>query len=90
RWLVPWDREAGVASVRKTGRLGVLHEASRTAGFGAEVAAEVAEAAFGALDAPPVRVAGADLPIAFSAQIEAEVYSAQGRLSAALDRVLSF
>ncbi|HEX8384724.1 MAG TPA: thiamine pyrophosphate-dependent enzyme [Rubricoccaceae bacterium] len=90
RTLVPWDREAVLASVRKTGRLVVLHEATRTAGFGAEVAAEVAEAAFAHLDAPPVRVGGADLPIAFSKQIEAEVYSAKARLGAAVARTLAY
>ena len=90
RTLVPWDRAAVLASVRKTGRLVVLHEASRTAGFGAEVAAQIAEEAFDALDAPPVRVAAEDLPIAFSKQIEGEVYSARAKLSAALDRVLAY
>jgi 2-oxoisovalerate dehydrogenase E1 component len=90
RTLVPWDREAVLASVRKTGRLLVLHEAARTGGFGAEVAAEVTEAAFVHLDAPPVRVASDDLPIAFSKQIEAEVYSARARLDAGIERVLAF
>ncbi len=90
RTLVPWDRAAVLASVARTSRLLVLHEAARTSGFGAEVAAEVAEAAFGRLDAPPVRVAGADLPIAFSKQIEAEVYSARARLDAGIERVLAF
>lgn len=90
RTLVPWDRPAVLASVQKTHRLVVLHEAGRTGGFGAEVAAEVAEAAFGHLDAPPVRVGGADLPIPFSKALEAEVYSARARLDAALDRTLAF
>jgi 2-oxoisovalerate dehydrogenase E1 component len=90
RTLVPWDREAVLQSVRKTGRLLVVHEAARTGGFGAEVAAEVAEAAFVHLDAPPVRVGGADLPIPFSKAIEADVYSATARLAAAARRVLSF
>ncbi len=90
RTLVPWDREAVLASVEKTGRLVVLHEATRTGGFGAEVAAEISEAAFGHLDAPPVRVGGADLPIAFSKQIESEVYTAESRLSAAVDRTLNY
>ncbi len=90
RTLVPWDRETVLASVRKTGRLVVLHEAARTGGFGAEVAAEVAEAAFADLDAPPVRIGGADLPIAFSKAIESEIYSAQSRLDAAARRVLAY
>ena len=87
---IPWDREAVLASVRKTGRLVVLHEATRTGGFGAEVASEIAEAAFAHLDAPPVRVGGADLPIAFSKQIESEVYTAESRLADAVDRTLAF
>jgi len=90
RTLVPWDRAAVLQSVRRTGRLLVVHEAARTGGFGAEVAAEVAEAAFVHLDAPPVRVGGADLPIPFSKAIEADVYSATARLAAAARRVLSF
>ncbi|MEM6288836.1 MAG: transketolase C-terminal domain-containing protein, partial [Bacteroidota bacterium] len=79
-----------LASVRKTGRVLVLHEAARTGGFGGEVAAEIAEAAFGYLDAPPTRLGGADLPIAFSKAIEDEVYSAKARLGAALDRLLAY
>ena len=49
RSLKPWDEEAVLSSVRKTGRLVVVHEASRMCGFGAEVAATVAERAFDAL-----------------------------------------
>ncbi len=90
RTLVPWDRAAVLASVEKTGRLLVLHEAARTGGFGAEVAAEVAEAAFVHLDAPPARVGGADLPIPFSKAIEADVYSARARLADAARGVLAF
>ena len=90
RTLVPWDREAVLASARKTGRLLVLHEAARTGGFGAEVAAEVAQQAFAHLDAPPVRVGGADLPIPFSKALEAEVYSARARLGHAARDLLAY
>jgi 2-oxoisovalerate dehydrogenase E1 component len=90
RTLVPWDRAAVLRSVGKTGRLVVLHEASRTAGFGAEVAAEVAESAFAWLDAPPVRVASEDTPIPFSQALESRVYSARAKLAAALDRALAY
>ena len=62
RSLKPWDEEAVLASVRKTGRVVVVHEASRTCGFGAEVAATIAEKAFGSLKAQPVRLAGPDVP----------------------------
>ncbi len=90
RTLAPWDRETVLASVRKTSRLLVLHEAPLTAGFGAEVAAWVAEMGFSLLDAPPVRVAGEDLPVPFSKGLETEVYSARGRLRSALESLLVY
>lgn len=70
RTLKPWDEEAVLGSVAKTGRLVVVHEASRTAGFGAEVAATVAEKAFDALRAPVVRLCGPDAPAAASWALE--------------------
>lgn len=61
RTLLPLDRQAVLASVRRTGRLCVVHEDTLTMGLGAEVAALVCEAAFDELVAPPVRVAMADI-----------------------------
>jgi pyruvate/2-oxoglutarate/acetoin dehydrogenase E1 component len=63
RTLVPLDEETVLASVRKTGRLVIAHEATRTGGFGGEVAAVVAEKAFAHLRAPILRVASLDAPI---------------------------
>lgn len=60
RSLVPFDADAVVSSVDKTGRLVVVHEAPRTAGFGAEVAATVAERCLYSLEAPIQRVTGWD------------------------------
>ena len=60
--LVPFDEETVVGSVKRTGRAVIVHEAVRTAGFGAEIAARVAEAAFFELHAPVVRVTGWDAP----------------------------
>ena len=90
RTLVPWDREAVRASLERTGRLLVLHEAARTSGFGAEIAAQMAEAAFTLLDAPPVRVAAEDLPVPFSKGLEDNIYSAQAKLRSALEKLLAF
>lgn len=60
--LVPFDEATVVASVKRTGRAVVVHEATKTAGFGAEIAARVAESAFYHLLAPVARVAGWDAP----------------------------
>lgn len=59
--LKPWDAETVLASVRRTGRLVIVHEAPRTGGFGAEVAARVAEEALDALLAPVRRVCPPDI-----------------------------
>ncbi len=70
RTLVPLDRETILASVRKTGRLVIVHEAHRSAGWGAEVAAMVTEEAFNFLDAPPVRLGTLACPLPFSLILE--------------------
>ncbi|MTH79216.1 alpha-ketoacid dehydrogenase subunit alpha/beta [Paracoccus aestuariivivens] len=62
RTLSPWDREAVLASVRKTHRCLIVHEDLQTAGFGAEIAAMVAKDAFTALDAPVERLTMPDIP----------------------------
>lgn len=66
RSLVPLDLDTIVASVQKTGRVLIVHEAARTSGFGAELAALVQEKAFGYLHAPIGRVTGHDVPYNFS------------------------
>lgn len=74
RTLTPLDLESIVASVRKTNRLIVCHEACKTSGFGGEIAALVTEAAFDWLDAPPVRVAAPDIPVPACVPLEQGVY----------------
>lgn len=90
RTLIPWDRAAVLASVRKTHRVLVLHEATHTGGFGGELAASIAEDAFAHLDAPPVRVGALDTPVPFSKSLEADVFSARTQLGPALERLLNF
>jgi pyruvate/2-oxoglutarate/acetoin dehydrogenase E1 component len=63
RTLTPLDRETILTSVRKTGRLVILHEATRTGGFAGEVSAVVMEEAFSSLKAPLKRVTGPDIPV---------------------------
>jgi len=70
RTLAPLDKETLLASVRKTGRLVVVHEATRTGGFAGEISAIVAEEAFGCLKAPFKRVTGPDIPVPFSPPLE--------------------
>ncbi|MDX6514735.1 MAG: hypothetical protein QOH73_401 [Gaiellaceae bacterium] len=70
RTIMPWDKQAVLESVRKTSKLLVLHEDTRTGGFGAEIAASVAEEAFEHLDAPVRRLAAPDTPVPFSPPLE--------------------
>jgi acetoin:2,6-dichlorophenolindophenol oxidoreductase subunit beta len=71
RTLVPFDLDTVVASVRKTGRLAIGHEAYERCGIGAEIITQVVTAAFDALDAPPVRLCGKNVPIPYNARLEA-------------------
>lgn len=70
RTLWPVDITTILESVKRTGRLVVVHEAPRTGGFGAELVSLVAERAFYHLEAPPVRVTGFDTPFPYSLEME--------------------
>ena len=73
RTLCPLDRDAVLASARKTGKVLIAHEATRACGVGAEVAALVGEEAFEDLDAPIRRLTTPDVPIPFSPPLEQAV-----------------
>lgn len=70
RTIIPFDEEAILESVRKTGRVIVLHEAPLTGGAGAEFAARIAEKAFDYLDAPVKRIGALDVPTPYSPPLE--------------------
>ena len=73
RTLVPLDKETILASVQKTHRVLVLHEAVKRGGYGAEIVAMIAEEAFDDLDAPPRRLAGLETPIPYAQHLERSV-----------------
>ncbi len=89
RSLVPLDEDAIVASVEKTGRLIVCHEACTTGGFGAEVIARVVTRAFDFLDAEPLRVAAPDIPVPNSLPLEAVYLGTRERLLEAVRGIVS-
>jgi pyruvate/2-oxoglutarate/acetoin dehydrogenase E1 component len=70
RTLAPMDKDAILATAKKTSKILILHEASRTGGIGGEIAATIAEEAFEWLDAPVVRVAATDTPVPYSPPLE--------------------
>jgi 2-oxoisovalerate dehydrogenase E1 component len=70
RSLAPWDQEAVYASVRKTNRVIVAYEDSISWGYGAEIAARIADDCFAWLDAPVKRVASTDTFVGYAPQLE--------------------
>jgi pyruvate dehydrogenase E1 component beta subunit len=89
RSLSPIDIDTVLESVRKTGRLVVVHEASVNLGMGAEIAARVSERAFYSLEAPVLRVGGFDTPYPAS-RIEEEWLPDVDRILDAVDRTFAF
>jgi pyruvate/2-oxoglutarate/acetoin dehydrogenase E1 component len=70
RSVMPWDKQAVLDSARKTSKVLVLHEDTRSGGFGGEIAATIAEEAFEDLDAPVRRIAAPDTPVPFAPVLE--------------------
>ena len=87
RTLVPLDIEAIVTSVERTGRCLIVHEATRTSGFGAELSALVTERCFYHLEAPVERVTGFDTPYPHS--LEWAYFPGPVRIGEAIDKILS-
>ncbi len=90
RTLVPFDEETVLESVKKTARCVIVHEAPTTAGFGAEVAARIAEQAFAFLDAPVRRVGYPDRPSPYARVLEQALMPDLPKILAAARAVLDF
>jgi pyruvate dehydrogenase E1 component subunit beta len=88
RTLLPLDTETVLASVRKTGRVVIAHEAPKTCGYGAELAAMIAEKALMSLEAPITRVAGFDTPFPYT--LENEYMPSPDRVAAAIRQTAQF
>jgi 2-oxoisovalerate dehydrogenase E1 component beta subunit len=86
RSLVPLDIETIIESVKRTGRVVIVHEATRTSGFGGELSAQIQELAFWHLEAPIERVTGWDTP--YPHAFEWDYFPSQKRIIAALKRTL--
>jgi acetoin:2,6-dichlorophenolindophenol oxidoreductase subunit beta len=88
RWLAPIDVDTVVQSVEKTGKLLVVEEGPRRGGWGAYVAAAVADVALGSLDGPVRRLAGPDTPIPFAPHLEEAVIPSSKRIEAEVRALL--
>ena len=89
RTLLPLDTEAIYNSVRKTGRVVVLHEDCMTGGIGGEIVALISENCFSYLDAPVKRVASLDTPVPFAGDLEQQ-FLPVGRIDKAIEEVMNF
>jgi 2-oxoisovalerate dehydrogenase E1 component len=89
RTLLPWDTETVSESVKKTGRVLILHEDTLTGGIGAEISAWITENLFRFLDAPVLRVASLDTPVPFAPTLE-QNFLPKGRLKKRIDELLGF
>ncbi|MDX5321125.1 MAG: dehydrogenase E1 component subunit alpha/beta, partial [Bacteroidota bacterium] len=89
RTLLPWDKEAVLNSVKKTGKVIVLHEDTLTGGIGGEIAAWIAEHGFEFLDAPVKRVGSLDTPVPFAISLE-QAFLPVKKLALTLEELLAY
>jgi 2-oxoisovalerate dehydrogenase E1 component beta subunit len=90
RTLIPWDRERVLDAVQRLSKVLVLHEDTRTGGFGAEIAATIAEESFEHLDAPVKRIAAPDTPVPFSPPLEKAFIPQVDDVAAALRKLAEY
>ena len=90
RTLLPLDDEAILATVRKTNRVLIVHEDTRTGGLAGEITARINEMAFEWLDAPVLRVTAADVPLPYSPPLEDYVLPQTSDILRALRRLAAY
>lgn len=90
RSIRPWDQEAVAASVKKTGKVVIVHEDHITNGFGAEIAAWIADNCFEWLDAPVKRIGALDVPVAFSRILERATLPSEDDVKETLEKLLAY
>ncbi len=90
RTIIPWDKETVLNSVKKTGKVIVAHEDSRTAGFGAEIVSTIAEECFQYLDAPITRVAAIDSPVPFAPVLEDVTLPQERNITEAIQKLIQY
>ena len=88
RTIVPWDKAAVLTSVSKTGKCLIVHEDGWTVGFGAEIAATIAQEAFYDLDAPIVRLATPDVPVPYNVGLMDSVVPTVEKIREEIERLL--
>ncbi|MBI5345694.1 MAG: MFS transporter [Chlamydiae bacterium] len=90
RTLVPLDKNSILESVKKTGKLLIVHEAPKTCGFGAELASQVMEEAFSYLDAPVVRIGAKDCMVPYAKNLEDATLPQKEEIEKAIRKLVSY
>lgn len=89
RSLLPLDYDTVIASLSKTGRIAVVHEAAKRGGLGSDIIAEINERAFDLLDAPPLRVGALNVPVPYNETLENTVLPDKGRVKQVVYKLMS-
>ena len=90
RTILPWDQEAVLDAARRTGKVLIVHEDTLTAGFGGEIAAQIASQAFTDLDAPVERLATPDIPIPYNIGLMEAALPSVERIRRKMEELLAF
>jgi 2-oxoisovalerate dehydrogenase E1 component len=90
RTIIPWDHEAVMTSIHQTGKLLVVHEDTRTAGFAGEIIATVTSRGFTSLDAPIKRITTPDIPIPYNIPMMNAVVPSVDRISQQIQEILDY